>query len=384
MAVSRNDPNTVKYAKYLSWIFLITILSIFLSGRIEFWMPDYSHMDMVKYKTMSEASPGLSSETIQPFSYRILAPWIAGLLPFKTELSFYLLTVIALLYITYLFFNFLIQHDLEYRIAFGLTACFVFNRYFFQFFAWNYFHLTDLLSLITIMLFLLSLFNKRWITLLIVSVIGILTKETILLLIPIGYLYLIFSKATSKNFGLFTIVSFLMVAVFIILRLLIKTAGGEDLFTQFFTGLSYYFNFESVGKKFIAAFIPFGLVPFIFFKETRMFFKKYGHYMFLLIGVFIASFFGEAERLMLPFAPVYFVLIGFIIQQYLTESVNKRLLRKFLIYLMILSFLSSYYHLWGLFKLPSSIISTLTTFLLSIVTAYYFWRLKSLKIKKPA
>ena len=384
MESSPNDPNKVKYAKYFSWLIILTIVSIFLSGRIQFWMPEYSHMDFVKYKAMAEVSPQISEDIIQPYVYRVLAPWLAGLVPFETEISFYLLTILSLLLIVYLFFSFLILNGIEYRIAFALTSCFIFNRYFFQFLAWDYFHLTDSLSLAIILLFLINLKNRNWFYLLAVSITGILIKETVLILIPIAYLFLFRYKAGIKDYGALTIISILTLLIFIGIRLMINVSGGEDLWTQFYTGLEYFFTVDSLLKKLVIAFLPFGLIPFLFYKESIKFLTSDYHFLAYFVLVFVASFFGDSERLMMPSAPVYYLLTGYIIQRYLTERINKAYLRKFLLYLMIISFASSFYHLWGIIKLPTSAYSLFTSIVFMLVTGYLFIDIKRKHTKMPS
>ena len=92
------QPNTeqtdnIKSAKYISWIILLSIFSIGISGQINYWMPEYSNMDQVFYRNMAISSPELNFEVVQPFVYRILAPWVAGVIPINLELSFYFLNL---------------------------------------------------------------------------------------------------------------------------------------------------------------------------------------------------------------------------------------------------------------------------------------------------
>ena len=55
---------------------------------------------------------------------------------------------------------------------------------------------------------------------------------------------------------------------------------------------------------------------------------------------------------MAPFAPFYLLFIGEVIQKFLKEKENKTELKKFLLYMMAISFVGSLYHIWGLFPLP--------------------------------
>ena len=366
----------MKNAKYITWLIILAVMSILLSGRIKFWMPDYSHMDLVKYQTMAEASPQISTEVIQPFAFRIAAPWIAGLLPVSSEVSFYILNTISLIILAIVFYKFLVLNKIEYRISFALTACFIFNRYFFQFNAWDYFHLGDVITIILLLLILMKVLSRDWMIILPLMLIGVLVKESILILIPVIFTYLFFSKSSLKEYQWFALINISTITLFIAIRIIIEPVGGESLWEQFSTGLIYFLTPTSFIKKLIIAFTPFGLIPFLFYKETYSFLKDQKHFAVLMVGTLIISFFGDAERLMVLASPAYFALIGVLIQTYLNEKNYKNELKKILTYLIITSFAASFYHLWGIFQLPNSMMTIISTIITSIVVAYFFWKIK--------
>ncbi|MFC2084495.1 hypothetical protein ACFLS9_05515 [Bacteroidota bacterium] len=370
------DREKIRNIKYLSWLIAFSIISIILSDRIDYWMPEYAHMDQVKYREMAEAAPNINLEVDKPFSYRILAPWIAGISPFKVDVSFFILNIATLILLVIAFYYFIIYHSISNRIAFGLTSCFIFNRYFFQFYSWDYFQLCDTLSFLFLLLSLFFLFGNKWLKLACISLLGVLTKELALLVIPIGYVFLVRKKATRSEFVKFTFSIVPAIVVFVGFRLLLKVNSGDELIDQFLYGAGKFFLPEVLAKKFIIAFIPFGLIPIIFFKEVVLFIKQNSHLFVYFLAVVFVSFFGDYERLMTPSAPVYYCFIAFVIQKYLPEERSKSVLRNFLVVLIIMSFLSSFYHLWGLLQLPNRDISIISTVLLTLITAAAFVLIK--------
>lgn len=368
----------IKNRKYVTWLFFCVILSLVLSGQINYWMPEHSHMDFNKYIAMAEKSPSLNTEVIQPYVHRIFAPWFAGLLPLKLEISFYLLNVLSLFLMIFSFYHLLKLNGLGFRIAFVLTFVLVFNRYFFQFLAWDYFHLSDSLSFALLFISLILFIKHKWTMLMVISVLCVLTREVSLLIIPTGYAYLYQTKSNSKEYRSFTIAVLPAALIFILVRILIMPAGGDNLLTKFLEeGGAYFFTAESLIKKFIIPLAPFSLLPFIFYKELKEFSKRYFYLVVLFLAVIFTTLFGlDYERLMTPSAPVYFIFVGFIIQNYLNEKENKDVLRKFLVVLMIGSFMLSFYHLWGIIRYTSSFYSLMATFIITLLITIHFAALK--------
>jgi hypothetical protein len=344
--------DNIKSAKYISWIIALSIISIGLSGQIAYWMPEFSNMDQLHYRNMALAAPELNFDTIQPFVYRILAPWLAGIIPINLELSFYFINLFALIGLALLMYKFLVEFKLEQRTAFALTSCFVFNRYFFQFLAWDYFQIVDSLSLIIIIYSFFLIKSKNWLALSFFLIIGVLIKETVLIIIPTAYAYLYWNKSSRNDYIQLTMASFSSIIVFILPRVLIHPAGGEDIITQLTTGIPRFFTFEAIIKKFIIAFTPFGLVPFFFNKTLKEFILRYKYVVVYFGLVVFVSAFGDFERLMAPFAPFYLLFLGEVIQKFLKEKDNKAGLKTFLLYMMAISFVASLHHIWGLFPLP--------------------------------
>ena len=358
-----------------------TIACMLLSGQVEYWLPENSNMDLNKYLSMAEAFPNFNTTIIKPFIYRIIAPWLAGSLPFTIPINFYLLNFISLILFSFVFFRFLVEHKIDATLALVLTISFQLNRYFFQFLSWDYFHLTDTLSYVILFYSFILLRKKKWLQLFLLLPLGILIKEYVILIIPVGYAYLLLQKSSRDEIIKFSILTILMVVVFLGIRILLIAESGESLFTQYFTQVVYYSNPIALIKRFIIPFTPFGLLPIIFYKEVYKFFFEYKYLFVYFLSVLAITFFGEPERLIAPLAPIYFTFLGFLLQGIFEKGnyfYSKQI--TFLV-IILLSFLSSFYHLWGIIKLPNSTFTIISTIILSVTTLLFFVLLSRKKVQ---
>ncbi|MEE9429576.1 MAG: hypothetical protein V3V16_00950 [Melioribacteraceae bacterium] len=358
--------------KQLLILLATAIASMLLSGQVEFWLPENSHMDLNKYFGMAEAFPSLNTNIVKPFVFRIISPWLAGSLPFSIPINFYILNFISLILFSFVFFLFLIEHKIDSTIALALTICFQLNRYFFQFLSWDYFHLTDSLSYVILFSSFILLRKKKWLPLFLILPLGILVKEYVVLIIPVGYAYLFLHKSSKNEIIKFSILTFLMAIVFLGIRVLIKAESGESLFSQYITQVVYYSNPIALLKRFIVPFTPFGLLPIIFYKDIYRFFVKHKYLFVYFLSVLAITFFGEPERLIAPLAPIHFTFLGFLLQNTFSNGHYFYSKKVTLITIIGLSFLSSFYHLWGIVKFPNSTFTIISTILLSVTTVLFF------------
>jgi len=359
-------------SKHIVILLLFTILTIFPSGSIDYKNSSYSNMDMNKYIAMAEASPGIETNIIRPFVYRIAVPWVAGLLPFSIPTSFLILNSISLFLLSIVFYLFLIAYKTDEKLALIITIIFQFNRYFFQFLGWNYFQVSDTLSLTLLFYSFILLRHRNFAVLFFVMVFGVLIKEYMLIFIPAGFTLLFERKLIKREVLVFSIISFASVLTFWGIRKIIPTEGGESLFVQYTTQLIYYSEPLLLIKRFIIPFSPFGLIPLLFYKDLFYFFQKKKHLLIYTLTVIVLSFFGESERLMAPLAPIYFLFIAELITKYFDTEPDKVLKSRQIIYLFVLAFLTSFYHLWGVVKLPNEYYSMVTTSVSTIIVTFIF------------
>ncbi len=373
--------NPVKKQYYL-YLLIATVTAILLAGKIQYTLPQFEGIDLFKYREMALAAPGLNMEIPHPYVYRIFAPWLAGILPFDLDTSFYVLNLLFLFGLSYVFFEFILLFGLEYKTAFFATVAFLFNRYFFQFLAFDYFQLSDTLSYFLFVLSYILLTKRKYFLFGVSVAIGVLTREVALLIIPIGFAYLCENKRGKEDYIKFLTVSAIAALLFLAVRMLIQIESDENYLTQIEYGLVNFFNPRAFLKRFIIAFTPFSVLPFLFYKELIKLLRENKYLSVWIVFAVASSLFGnDYERLMMPVAPVFFLFLALLIEKYFISNGNGFVQKVLLFLVVILSLAGSLYHLWGVFRLANSEVSLISTVILDILILLIFGYLKIFREK---
>jgi hypothetical protein len=348
------------------------------ADNFEYWKTQYSGMDQVYYRQMAESAPNINSQIPHFFAYRIFPPWLAGILPGSVESGFKFLNLFFLIAVSYSFYFLLKKIELKELTSLIMTLTFILNRYFFQIHAWNYFQLTDLISNTVIFLSIISIISKRYILLGFLFSIGIMSKETVLVIVPVVLFYLIQSKSKRKDWLYFSLSLLPGIFLFVFLRIFIPTIGEEKLTAQIINESYKYFRIFVWAKVLIVPFIPFSFVPVIFYREFRKFISDNIYLFVLFLVVVLTAMLGfDYERLLSPAAPFLYAFAGIIIEKYFLD--NSRILPVMIIGLMVI--FNSFYHIAGIIRLPNSKYSlAISVFSLLISTGIFLGvRLKSEK-----
>lgn len=304
-------------------IAVVSVIMIFLYGQIQYTELPFSTWDLTFYQSIATASPQISNSIPQPFAYRLLGPYIAGLLPFPTPLSFYLLTIVLNVTLLFLFYFFLRFLNISGETAIITVVLFSFNKFLFGFSVWNYFQINDILSLIILIVLFRSMFSHNWVLFGAAFLLGAVTKESVFLIIPPALLYFYKRKELSKEVKNFVFAIVPGIAVFILLRILIN-AEGETLVQAFLLHSNKLLSPRSLFILLIYSFVPIALLPLVFYKDTKNFFKENKYALLFIVLVFISTLFGKNnERLMAPSFIIFYLLIAEIIDK---NFLNKKLL----------------------------------------------------------
>lgn len=344
----------------------VTFIFIFVD-KIDYSLPEYADIDNLYYRTMADASPGLSSDVIHPFTYRIFGPWIAGIMPFHNDINFGILMYFSLIGLTFAFYKFLIFNEVNTNIALITSLWLVFNKYLFGIMGFSYFQLCDSISMTMLILSFIFLYKNNWTAIFICSIIGILSKETMLLFYLPAFIYLIVNKKSKAEFIKCIITGFLTFVIFVFIRQLLSPAGTENYITQISQGVSKLFNPVSWARQLSNAFIPFSLIFIIFIKEIFQFAKKHIYLVALFVLTLSSSLFGlDNERLVLPGILFIYLFFAKISEQYLVQK-NKQMRWNLIIPITALALVSNLYHLWGLIRFPERSISLYFTIVIDVI-----------------
>lgn len=81
------------HARLLAVVCFTALILALLYGEIPFEREPYTQWDLVHYKAMAEAVPKLATDVPQPFCFRVLGPYLVGLLPLSV--GFYVLSIVT-------------------------------------------------------------------------------------------------------------------------------------------------------------------------------------------------------------------------------------------------------------------------------------------------
>jgi hypothetical protein len=328
-------------------VLIVTAVMIFLYGGVDYGAERFAIMDLHNYRAMANASPGIAEEVGKPYAYRLLGPYLVGLLGIPIEQGFYLLTVVSSLVLAVLFYFFLKRYRISPAVAAVTTVLFVLNKQLFGASVWNYFQLKDLLSMISVLVMFMALSDGRWFVFAAALLFGALAGEVPLIMVPVALVYLRERGRLGREWRRLLAAVLPAVAAFVVIRLLVPAPRGMTLLEAL---LHYPRKLRHPAVWFrllVNPFVPVSLLPLVFFESTVAFLKKNRHALAYLLLVFASALLGSNnERLMAPAFVVFYLVIGLIVQDRIYPH------RGMLALLVAAGFLSSLHHLIARYPLP--------------------------------
>ena len=359
---------------YLFFLVIICVVQILLAGRAN--LNDYyPEHDINAYRKLALSFPNFDFTVAKPFFHRIFAPWLIGSLFNDVDQGFFIVNLLFSILFVILLYYFFIKFGISQRISFFLTVAFIFNRYFIPFLAFEPYRVLDLITATILLSSLLLLRKKKLTSIFILSIIGVLTKEIALLIIPVGFSYIYFvEKNEKKTLLLFSFISIILISIYLIIRILIPSPQGITIITAFEENWSKVISIEAITKQLFIAFNPLFLLHVFQFRKYLLFNKRYPHFFILLLFVLLSSLFGgDKERLMLSYAPIYYLFIASLFQN-ITEIRKIKFVE--IIIILIITWLSNLHHIWGLIRLPSREYSLITALVGSIFILGLYYKIK--------
>ncbi len=304
----------MKFDKFYVILCLIAGVILFFYGQIDYSREPFSKVDLKYYRTMAETAPGLWQNGLRPFAYRIAGPYLAGLLPFPIPFNFYFLTLAGTFALLSLLYHFVLTTGIRASIAALTVTLFILNKYFIGFVVWDFFQLNDVLSMIQLVLLWQALQARRWRRYAIVFMLGALTREPFLLMLPTTATYLMEKKAPVSDWAGFLTAILPGLLIFGGLRIFLP-AGGDHLHQALLICAPKLLSLTVGYRLFINAFAPLTFLPLIFLPTTLAFLKGNRHRLVFVAAAYFSALFGfDNERLIMPAAIVFYPLIAQIIQ----------------------------------------------------------------------
>jgi hypothetical protein len=302
--------------KYLLVLGLVAAAMLFLYGRIDYTNEAFKDWDSLVYLKMAAASPHLAPDIPRPFAFRLLGPYLVGLLPGSTTSAFRVTDLVLSLLFVYLLYRFLKYFGLRPAFACLATILYVFNKHLFGFTSWNYFHVNDVITNILLIVLLWSLIEARWVSFAAALCLGAATRETALIMIPVAFLRLAEKRLFARDSWKLAAAIAPGLALFAAIRLLVHPTAGPTLVQAVAAHWTKIRSLERMYHVLVNPFVPLSLVPIVFLERTVAFFR--GRLFLLAFFALVAAtpFFGHNnERLLNPASLVFYPLVGSIIQE---------------------------------------------------------------------
>jgi len=333
--------------RFLALVMAAAAVMLFLYGRIDYTRELFAPWDLHKYRAIALASPRIDTSVPRPFIYRPLGPFLAGLLPLGVDASFYLLNMISSLGLVALLYRFMRRLGSSPAIAAAATMLYIFNKHFFGFTSWNYFHINDVLTNILVIAMFWSMLEGRWPLFAAAMLLASLSRETFLLMIPTTVICLLEGGRFRREWRGFLWALLPALAVFATFRLLVQPEGGMTLVEAFLTFSDRITRFYGLYYLLVNPFVPLTIVPLVFIDSSAAFFRGRRHMLvYFCLVVFAALFGSNNERLLNPAFIVFYPLIAVIIEERILPA------RFLLGAIMAGGFLSSLHYLVARYPLP--------------------------------
>lgn len=342
------------------------LLKLFIKGEVMFYNHPHFPLPWDHHKYIFMALTNPFDFHIAPYCWRVFVPFIASFLPFTLSVNFLLISFISIVITGYFIYKIsLVYFD---KIEYGISALFF---YYSLNFAVNYllydFWLVDAFAILLIVISLYAILIKNDFIFGVTLILGALTKESALFVIPLYY-----SLNSNKiwNIQLFfktLILSLPALIVFVIIRILILQMNGNpeylsnlnEILTVVYNGKSnfnYLTAFYEIGIVRIKNFnislleeitiMSFGILiflPFLSLRENSKLFIKYAPFLCL---TYLQIFFAVNTSRLIIIAFPFFVIASL---KGIRKMIIKLKLGRFL--LIILSFITFMFFFMGDFSL---------------------------------
>lgn len=314
---SMNIQLPILMERYFWAIALSVLMAIWVGLTPPIRLADVPKADGKHYVKMAEAAPSVDIQIPAPFGYRILPPFWAGILPFSTDFSFKILSVFGLMLLPFLWFIWLKAFSVPIKVASFL--CLMMNPHLIGFVAFNPYQLCDVITFVLLLSALIALRANEPFILGFLLLIGVLTRETLLLMIPFGALYLYHKQASFRDYFRYGIAIIPALFVMVSIRYYFEptNAGQWSFWQAFLISGGDALKPVSWGRILLNAFAPFALLPLFYFREISRFLSTNWHYSAMVAMVLMSCFIAkDKERLIAILFPLVYLFIAKLMQKY--------------------------------------------------------------------
>ena len=299
MAPSGLHSLVVALSRLLVLVLAVAAVFIWLYGALD--PVEYAESGVLYYGPMAEASPGLDLGQAQPYVFRWLGPWLAGMLPLPIPLAFYVWAVAGSLALVALAVAVFRADGRTPRAAALSAVLLAMNPYLFGFNVFNMYQLGDLLAQLGLGVALLLLWRRQYLSMGAVLAVTVLAREPAILMLPVAAVWW-WENGRRRDEGLRLALALVpLVLLFALPRVLLVDQRGPHLVQTFLNASGKAASPGTWARLLVNAWVPVVAVLAVWPRETLRWARAHLHLVVLFAGTLASAFFGgDQERLMQP------------------------------------------------------------------------------------
>ena len=339
----------------------------------------FAESGVMYYGPMAEAAPELDTGQIQPYVFRWLGPWLAGLLPLPVPLAFSVWAWIGSLALAAAML-WVCRADGRSAGAGALTAVLLaMNPYLFGFNVFNMYQLGDLIGQLALGVGLVLLWRRRYLPMGAVLAVAVLAREPPILMVPVAAVWL-WESGRLRSDGLRAGLALVpVVLLFAAPRLVMADQEGPHLVQTFLNASGKAADPATWARLLVNAWVPVVAVLVVWPHETARWLRDHLH-LGALLGLTVASAFfgGDQERLMQPAVWAVYPAVAAVLDRRWLDGSRHRAeagrIRPALGVLLVAGVLASLHHITARFPLPSrGLTATLAVVSLALALGAALW-----------
>lgn len=262
----------------------------------------------IAYTEYFRGNSNLQSKLLEPFTYRPFVPFLASFLPFRAITSINIVNLIALLLTIFALQQLLKEFNFSGRYIFYGEILFVFS---FPVFYYSTLGYVDSVLILFLTSALYLLIKGKFISFILVFILGLTVKETMLILIPVAgvYLYLQEKLSLSRKIILFSIITIVYFLESFIIRIYVP---GEGAYLWMPQSDKFLYNLKRAAG-YITTILAFGVpgigaILFLTSSECR---KHFGRIKYVLLTGMVFSILVSIFAILAAYAEGRYIWITY-------------------------------------------------------------------------
>ncbi|MDZ4745041.1 MAG: hypothetical protein SGJ05_03450 [bacterium] len=293
------------------------------------WQGKHANIDLKHYRVMAAEAPGISMAEEAPFCYRILPTWLSGIAGKglgNEGLGFAVVSALCVLFAGVVLYWYLVGKGISELSALTMGTLAIISQHVLGGVVFNPFQTCDALAIALMLVMLTAIERNRIWVFVLASILGALTREPCLIMLPVAFSYVIWKEWSRDRTVVWKWTAACIPAVLaaMAVRMGVPASNAEWSLAAMLVENAYKFtNAETWIRLGLFAAAPISLIPFYFFRQTSTVLRSNPHLMVLVVLVVASSFLGaDTERLVAPAMVVFYLITARVLDIGKSGSVN--------------------------------------------------------------